>query len=108
VSFSVEITAPALAEIEETFAFLANHSLPAAERWYNRLRAAFESLRHEPERCQLAPENDWYDGVLRQLLYGKRRHVYRILFEVREKTVYILRVRHGRQDLLGLDEFSED
>jgi plasmid stabilization system protein ParE len=108
VSFSVEIAAPALAEIEETLAFLAKHSVPAAERWYSRIRAAFESLRHEPERCQLAPENDWYVGALRQLLHGKRRHVYRILFEVRGKTVYILRVRHGRQNLLGPDELLED
>lgn len=107
MSFSVEITAPALAEIEETFAFLMRHSHPAAVRWYNRLRVAFESLRHQPVRCPLAPEDDWYDGVLRQLLHGKRRHVYRILFEVRAKTVYILRVRHGRQDLLGPDEFSD-
>ena len=108
MSFTVEITTPALAEIEETFEFLARNSRPVALRWYQRLRAAFESLQHHPERCPLAPEDEWYDGVLRQLLHGKRRHVYRILFEVREQTVYILRVRHGRQELLGPDEFADD
>jgi plasmid stabilization system protein ParE len=50
----------------------------------------------------LAPENEWYEGgELRELLYGKRQGVYRILFEVRGDTVYILRVRHGAQELLG-------
>jgi plasmid stabilization system protein ParE len=106
VNYAVEITASALAEIEGTFAFLAKHSHPAAVRWYERLRNAFESLQHQPGRCPLAPENDWYEGVLRQLLHGKRRNVYRILFEVRGKTVCIIRVRHGRQDLLGPDELT--
>lgn len=58
---------------------------------------------HNPERCGLAPENEWFPGELRQLLYGKRRGVYRILFEVRDTTVYILRVRHGARKLLEPD-----
>lgn len=104
MKFTVEIASLALAEIERTFAFLARHSLPSAVRWHERLRMAFETLHEHPNRCPLAPEDEWYDGTLRQLLYGKRPHVYRILFEVRGTTVYIHRVRHGRQDLLGPDE----
>jgi plasmid stabilization system protein ParE len=57
-------------------------------------------LEDNPQRWGLAPESDWYPGELRQLLYGKRRGVYRILYEVRGKTVYILRVRHGAQAVL--------
>jgi plasmid stabilization system protein ParE len=43
-------------------------------------------------------------GELRQLLYGKRRGVYRILFEVRDNNVFILRVRHSAQALLDPNE----
>ena len=38
------------------------------------------------------------------MFYGKRRNTYRILFEVRGNVVYILRVRHGRQDFLTPEE----
>ena len=62
------------------------------------------SLQHNPDRCGLAPEAEWYPGQLRQLLYGKRKGVYRILFEIQGETVYILRVRHGSQALLGPGE----
>lgn len=101
----VEITARALEEIEETVAFLAHRSTPTAARWYQRLRTAIDSLHHHPERHPTAPEDEWYDGTLRQLLHGKRPHVYHVLFEVRGKVVYILRVRHGRQDLLAEDDW---
>lgn len=57
------------------------------ERWYRRIRTAIESLQHHPERCPQAPEDEWYDGTLRQLLHGKRAQVYRILFKIRSGTV---------------------
>jgi hypothetical protein len=50
-----------------------------------------------PRACSLAPESDYFGREIRQLLYGKRQHKYRILFEIREQTVVVLRVRHGAQ-----------
>lgn len=105
IRYQVEITPLALAEIDETLAFLSAHSRPMAIRWYQRLRTAIESLIHNPDRCPPAPENEWYEGFLRQLLHGKRPHVYRILFEVQGNVVRILRVRHARQDLLESDDW---
>jgi len=97
---SVRITARALLEIDEALGWLAERSRPAAARWHEGLMDAIQSLEDKPERCGLAPESEWYPGNLRQLLYGKRRGVYRILFEVRGNTVYVLRIRHGAQALL--------
>src|SRR5690349_12985481 len=103
--YAVRITRRALREIDEVLGWLAQHSPAGASRWYRRLLQAIESLQDNPERCPLAPENEWYSGgELRQLLHGKRRDVYRILFEIRGTTVYILRVRHGARDVLGPDE----
>jgi len=65
---------------------------------------AVRSLESNPRRRELAPESEWYPGELRQLLHGKRRGIYRILFEVRGDTVHILRVRHSAQALLEPDE----
>jgi plasmid stabilization system protein ParE len=102
---SVRITRRALAEIDQALRWLRKKSPAAASRWYRRLLEAIHSLKDGPERCSLAPENDWYEGgELRQLLHGKRQGVYRILFEVRGNTVFILRIRHSAQDLLGPDD----
>jgi plasmid stabilization system protein ParE len=103
--YRVDITARALQEIDEQLAWLANRSAPGAARWHEKLCAAVESLEDDPMRCPLAPENDWHLGnELRQLCIGKRRGLYRILFEIRGRVVYILRVRHGSQDLLDPED----
>jgi plasmid stabilization system protein ParE len=61
---------------------------------------AIDSLADDPIRYPLAPEADEYGGELRQLLVGKRRSVYRVLFVIHAGSVYIFRVRHHAQDLL--------
>jgi hypothetical protein len=38
---------------------------------------------------------------MRQLLYGHKPHMYRILFTVKGDVVYVLRIRHGRRSFLG-------
>src|SRR5262249_27704209 len=100
MAHSVRITARALREIDQALGWLSERSRTAAVRWQERLLEAVRSLENNPERCGLAPESEWYPGEVRQLLHGKRRGVYRILFEVRGDTVYILRVRHSAQALL--------
>jgi plasmid stabilization system protein ParE len=97
---SVRITARALREIDEALDWLIARSRPAALRWHQRLTEAIRSLEDHPERCPFAPEEAWYQGSLRQLLHGRRRGTYRLLFEIRGDTVYVLRVRHGAQALL--------
>ena len=98
--YVVRMTAQALAELDEAFEWLNKRSPSAAARWYERLMQAVQSLETNPERGDLAPEEEWYQRGLRQFLYGKRRGVYRILFEIRANTVYVVRVRHSAQALL--------
>lgn len=104
MAHSVRITARALREIDAALEWLSGRSRAAAVRWHRQILTAIRSLEDSPERCGLAPESAWYPGEVRQLLYGKRRGVYRVLFEVRGTTVYVLRVRHSAQDLLGPGE----
>jgi plasmid stabilization system protein ParE len=101
---SVYITAKALREIDESLEWLRKQSQPAALRWHQQLMEAVRSLANNPERCGLAPEGENDPRKIRQLLHGKRRGVYRILFEMRGNNVYILRVRHSAQALLDPDE----
>jgi len=100
MAHSVRITARAVREIDEALEWLGERSRTAAVRWHAQLLEAIRSLENNPQRCGLAPESELFPGELRQLLHGKRQRVYRILFETRGNTVYILRVRHGAQSLL--------
>ncbi len=50
-----------------------------------------------PARSSLAFENEYFDEEIRQLLYGKRGRLYRILFTIRDDEVYVLFVRHSAQ-----------
>jgi mRNA-degrading endonuclease RelE of RelBE toxin-antitoxin system len=70
----------------------------------NGLFQAIMSLERMPLRCPLAFENDLFDEELRQLFYGKKGKVYRILFTVHDTNVYVLFVRHSAQKPLDLDE----
>src|SRR5258707_11867138 len=100
MAHSVRISIKALWEIDEALEWLAARSRAAAIRWHTQLLEAVRSLENNPERCGLAPECAWYPGELRQLLHGKRKGTYRVLFEIRGSTVHILRVRHSSQSLL--------
>ena len=101
------ISRRALADLRVIFLWKCERarSTVGAQRWYQKLRAAIQSLANSPERCGFAAEDEWYDGELRELIHGKRRQAVRILFEVRGDEVVILRVRHANQDYLGPDEW---
>jgi len=43
----------------------------------------------------LARESREFDEPIRQMLYGKAPHIYRVLFILRGNRVYVLHVRHG-------------
>lgn len=102
MNYRVEISLAALAEIDQALAWLVEQSRPAAARWHAGLRRAIETLRTHPRRCPLAPEAALFEQEIRQLLYGRRRSVYRILFEIRdeEQVVNILHVVHGAREYL--------
>ncbi len=61
---------------------------------------AIDALATFPARCPLAPENAFFSHEIRQLLYGKGRHVYRILFTITGDAVSVLHIRHGAQETM--------
>jgi plasmid stabilization system protein ParE len=104
MAYVVHITDKALVEIDEAMGWYAKRSVPAAIRWYLRLKQAIGSLEDNPDQNARAPESDWCDREIRQMLHGKKRGIYRILFEIRGDIVYVLRVRHGARNFLGADD----
>jgi hypothetical protein len=65
------------------------------------------SLLYKRSRCALAVEHEIFPEEVRQLLYGKAKNVYRVLFTIRYTTVYALSVRHSAQAPLTLNDIEE-
>jgi plasmid stabilization system protein ParE len=101
MTFRVEITAEAERELDSILSWLiSEHAGDAGFHWFATLEEAVATLAKFPRRCPLAPESRLFSFEVRQLLHGKRPHVYRILFTITDQTVYVLHVRHGRRQLV--------
>jgi len=99
--YRVRLSAKADRDVDETLAWLRQQgAAAAASRWYERLLAAVGTLERHPQRCPLAPEAEELGIELRELLFGRRRGVHRILFIVEQRTVYVLHIRNSARDVL--------
>lgn len=114
MSYRVDISEAAEAEIDAAYLWISRRSPEWAGRWHAGLLQAIESLAEMPGRCPLARERDRFEQEVRQLLYGRGRNTYRILFTVNEgegadeePTVRILHVRHAAQRALGEGEETD-
>jgi plasmid stabilization system protein ParE len=100
VGYLIDIFPRARADIQSTVAWLSQRSPWAAARRHAGLLASIRTLSKNPERCALADEAEELSLALRELLYGRRRDIFCILFTIEEQTVNVLRVRHAAQDRL--------
>ncbi|MBD2577403.1 type II toxin-antitoxin system RelE/ParE family toxin [Oscillatoria sp. FACHB-1406] len=113
MKYRVEISSVAETEADGAFLRLSQVTSPAkASQWYSGLLQAIESLSQMPKRCPLAREDEYFSQEIRQLLYGRGRNSYRILFTVLEGqntlTVRILHIRHASQQTIGEDPEEAD
>ena len=98
MAFKVRTTPYAEQDAAEILDWLmVQHAGETALRWFLKMDQAIASLAQMPTRCKLAPESKSFPFQVRELLYGSRPHVYRILFTIKEEVVYILHIRHGRR-----------
>jgi plasmid stabilization system protein ParE len=104
MKFQVEVTESAQAQIEKYYDWYQENIPSFATPWLSKLFEALDTLKQLPNRCPRAPEHDEFREEVRQLLYGKRRNAYRILFTVQEDIVYVLHVRHYAEARLTAKE----
>jgi plasmid stabilization system protein ParE len=98
VTYRVVVTARAPADAIAAFGWLAERSPDAAARWYDGLEKVISTLKRLPERHPVAEEESRQLGTtLRQMLYGRRRGIYRILFSIEGDTVTLHCVRHSAE-----------
>ena len=106
MKYRIEISSVAETEADRAFLWISQvASSEIASHWSKGLLKAMESLSDMPKRCPLARENEYFTKEIRQLLYGRGRSTYRILFTIVEgedvSTVRILHLRHAAQQTLG-------
>jgi toxin ParE1/3/4 len=102
MNFRVEYTSEAEADSNGILDWLiSQYAGLTGLRWFEGLEKAIASLARAPQRCPLAPESRSFPFEVRHLLYGRRPHVYRIIFTIEADRVVILHIWHGRRRPLG-------
>ena len=97
MTYRVELTDRAARDLELLYLEKNAVESQAAARWYNRLEEAVSALATYPYRCPVAPEGRKMKRKLWHLLYGKKPHVYRVIYEIDEQqqAVWVLTIRHA-------------
>jgi plasmid stabilization system protein ParE len=106
MAFRIDITSTAEQQIEQSYLWYRERNSDFADRWFRDLMNAIATLQEKPKRCPLALENEVFADELRQLLYGKGRSAFRILFTVRDEVVFVLFVRHTAQEPMKPEDFE--
>jgi plasmid stabilization system protein ParE len=90
-------------DVDEIFNWLATRTLKGAIAWYLAFLESIEKIAEAPESFSEAPEARRLHHALRQALFKTRRgRVYRIVFEVLDAEIIVLRVRGPGQAPLRL------
>ncbi|MCI0331627.1 MAG: type II toxin-antitoxin system RelE/ParE family toxin [Planctomycetes bacterium] len=106
MTYKLVITRRAARDRDRAFDwFSANYSNAYANRWYQGVSQAIESITQNPLLSHKAQESESLPFELYEVLYGKRRNKHRILFTVENDTVLVLHIRHSAQRDLTADDF---
>jgi plasmid stabilization system protein ParE len=107
MAFRVVLTDKAEADVESVLKwFHDQQATEAGGRWFAQLMAKLNTLEQRPERCLPAAESEEVGLVVRELLLGRRRYKYRILFRISGQTVIILRVWHSSRDAITRNDLG--
>ena len=102
MAYRSEIAPQALAQALETFDWIASDSPERAERWLVGFFEHVESLHDMPLRCPVAVDITAIGKVVRELHYGGRRALHRILFTIQGDLVRVEAVWHSARGEIGL------
>lgn len=100
MAYRIELSDTAASEVDSTISYLATQTIQGANRWYLGLLDRIRTLEQNPQRCPLSFEAERAGHEVRELLYGKRQHKYRILFTISGDVVTIRNVRHAARRML--------
>jgi plasmid stabilization system protein ParE len=94
MSRTLRILERAQADVDVIFNWLVHRSLRGAISWYLAFHGAIEKIAASPEMFAEAPESAPLGRQLRQSFFKTRRgRVYRIVFNLSDTAITVLRVR---------------
>ncbi|MEP7309359.1 MAG: type II toxin-antitoxin system RelE/ParE family toxin [Acidobacteriota bacterium] len=95
MAYRVDVLPRARRDVRAIYDYIGAHDAAQAQEWFNGLEVLIASLDEHPDRGAAVSENQ----SLRQLLYGNKPHLYRIIYAIDEasQVVSVLHVRHGAQ-----------
>jgi plasmid stabilization system protein ParE len=102
MAYRVELTERAVRDLRRIYVTINAPDQQPARDWFDGLEHTVFSLADYPARGAPIPE----DGSLRHLLYGRKRHRYRIIYAINDsrQVVTVLHVRHGARAAFNPDE----
>jgi plasmid stabilization system protein ParE len=103
MEFQVRLTRSSEQQIEAIYLWLKERNPEYADQWFRGLMNLIATLQDKPRRCPLIKENHSTSEEIRQILYGKSRNKYRVIFAIRENTVHIIYVRHSAQSSINFN-----
>lgn len=98
MGFKVLLTERFSLHLMEMGDYIAQDNPQRASSWITEIENKVMKLDQFPEAHPFARENDNHDVELRQLVFGRGRNKYRIIFTVQSKEVVVLDMRHAAQD----------
>jgi len=101
MTYELLLVPRAESEVDRIVRYLAERSPQGAAAWCERWQEVLAELRSDPLKHGLAPESKEYSTAVRQVLFKTRRgRMYRALFTVVGRGVYIIHVRGPYQKLV--------
>jgi plasmid stabilization system protein ParE len=109
MSRTLRIAERARTDVDDIFNWLVHRSVQGAISWYLAFGRAVERIASCPETLAEAPESDTLGRQLRQALFKTRRgRIYRIVVELSDAEIMILRVRGPGQPRLRQRELPSE
>lgn len=85
-------------QLDRIYAELLGFDQHVADRWFATITTAILTLNEFPKRCPPVPEWSLEDLDVRHLIVEAASRRYRVLFLVRNATVYVLAVKRPLED----------
>lgn len=105
VRYQIRLTRQAERDLESVLRWFADQrAMAAGNKWVSGLMAKLATLETNPNRCPIIDESADVGREIRELLFGKRRGVYRLLFRIDNRTIHLLRIWHTARETPTADD----
>ncbi|HQU45686.1 MAG TPA: type II toxin-antitoxin system RelE/ParE family toxin [Pirellulales bacterium] len=94
-------------DLDRAYLHVARYAPRTAARWIDRFEDSLQRLERHPQRCGAARENRKTAMDLREFHFGKRPYVFRVIFNIDDQFVRILRILRAQRRPLSSAEIEE-